>query len=317
MQKQRELQGVLITNAFLRTEKFVEHYDWLKKAAERHQIALSLLENTDLLYCIGNEQRENRIRQIADTYDFVLYWDKDIEQGMVLDTLCREKNVRIFNPVQAIGTCDNKWETYRKLWEWNRVCKKEEQIPLLPTMVAPMTYENIGYRNLDFAEDVIEQLGLPLVIKECYGSFGMQVYLANSRQEVLEYTKKLGGKSFIYQKYLAKSKGRDVRLQVVGNEVVAAMERFSENGDFRANITNGGSMKKYAPSDTECEIAVRTTKVLGLDFAGVDMLFSDGADKTADVVCEVNSNAHFRNIENCTGVNVADAIMDYIYGQLI
>lgn len=313
------LHGVLITNAFLRTDKFVEHYEWLKKAAWQYQIALSLLENTDLLYQIPAKAEDNfsGMDKILSDNDFVLYWDKDIPQGNILTSLCQKRGIPIFNSIDAIRICDNKFETYQKIWEWNQSCAKEEQIPILPTIMAPMTYDNIGYSNLDFIEPVIQKLGLPLIIKECYGSFGMQVYLADSRSEVCQYTKNLGGKRFIYQKYLAQSTGKDVRLQVVGNKVVAAMYRSSKKGDFRANITNGGSMKPYNPSKEECELAVRTLKVLGLDFAGVDLLFSKGENGTADILCEVNSNAHFKNIFTCTGVNVADFIMRYIAEQML
>ena len=98
----------------------------------------------------------------------------------------------------------------------------------------------------------------------------------------------------------------------MGNEVVAAMYRYSDSGAFQSNITYGGKMKKYKPSDRECELALRATKAIGLDFAGVDLLFADGDKEDANVVCEVNSNAHFKNIFDCTGVNVAEQIMQYV-----
>lgn len=338
------IKGVLITNAFLKTDKFVEHYEWLEKAAKQYHIALSLLDNTALLYPVGVDNTEilnsgqrnlstdgmltksrqavsaenmaSGVKQIVDENDFVLYWDKDILLGRILQMLCNEQGVPIFNSVPAVGLCDNKFETFSKIWAWNRIRPEEKRIPLIPTIAAPMTYENIGYTNMDFVDEIIQSLGLPMVVKECYGSFGMQVYLAETKEEVVEYTKKLAGKPFLYQKYLKESSGKDVRLQVVGGNVVAAMYRYSEKGDFRANITNGGSMKKYEPSKSECELAVRTVKALGLDFAGVDLLFSQGEAGEADVVCEVNSNAHFKNIFTCTRVNVADCIMEYIWRKI-
>ncbi|MCD7824502.1 MAG: RimK family alpha-L-glutamate ligase, partial [Clostridiaceae bacterium] len=121
---------------------------------------------------------------------------------------------------------------------------------------------------------------------------------------------KLAGQPFLYQKFIEESCGRDVRLQVVGSQVIAAMYRWSEN-DFRANLTNGGSMKPYQASVREQAQAVRVAKALKLDFCGVDLLFS-GETNEADILCEVNSNAHFKNIYTCTGVNTADYIMDYI-----
>lgn len=307
------LQGLLVTNAFLRTEKFVEHYQWLKEAAERRNIALSLLDNTELLSVMGREA--SAISRIAGEYDFVIFWDKDIPQGKQLEWECRRRGVQVFNSIDAIAACDDKFETCLRLSQWNEGVAPEEKISMPPTIIAPMTYENIGYTSLDFVDRVIEELGLPVVIKECFGSFGMQVYLASDREEVMDITARLAGKPFLYQKYLAASSGRDVRLEVVGERVVAGMYRFSEKGDFRANITNGGSMRAYVPSDRERELALRVARALKLDFAGVDLLFDEG-EKEALVLCEVNSNAHFKNMYLCTGVNVTEEIMEYIFRKV-
>lgn len=312
--------GVLVTNAFLRTDKFVEHYEWLKEAAEQYDIALSLLENTDLLCLIpgkGDLFVPKELEKVVSEVDFVLFWDKDVPYGKLLQDICKKKKVPMFNSIKAIAACDNKMETYRILWEWNMTQNDSEMIPLIPTIAAPMTYANIGYTKLDFLDKVIETLEFPMIIKECFGSFGMQVYIARDKEDLIRYTKKLGGKPFLYQQMIQKSTGKDVRIQVVGGKVVASMYRYSENGDFRANITNGGSMKCYTPSQAECELAIRTTKALGLDFAGVDLLFANGTKHGANVVCEVNSNAHFKNIFQCTNVNVADHIMHYIKDALV
>lgn len=301
--------GALISNAFLKTEKFLEHYQWLKKAAKQFGIALSLFDNTKMVGVLGQEYTW------LDDMDFILYWDKDILQGEVLYDVCIEKGIPVYNSIDAIAVSDHKYETYRKIWNWNRRQKRENRIKLLPTVIAPMTYDNIGYTELGFVDSVIEKLGLPLVIKECFGSFGMQVYLAGDRQEVLQRTGQLAGIPFLYQKYEEGSHGRDVRLQVVGNRVVAGMERYSESGDFRANLTNGGSMKPYEPTQRECQIAVQACEILGLDFGGVDLLFGESGQ--ADILCEINSNAHFKNIYTCTGVNVAEKIMEYISQKIL
>ena len=302
------LQGALVSNAFLRTGKFVEHYEWLREAAERQGMALSLFDNTKL--CGRLETGTCRGFEFLDGMDFIIYWEKDISGGKLLEQLCRERHIRIFNRIDAIACCDHKFFTYEKIWRWNRGQEKERQICLIPTVMAPMTYENIGYPQMDFVEEVIAGLGLPIIVKECFGSFGMQVYRAETRKELYVLTKELEGKPFLYQKYLENSAGSDVRIQVVGSEVVAAMHRYSQTGDFRANLSNGGSMEPYHPTEKECHIAVQVCKILGLDFGGVDLLFDEHG--RAEVLCEVNSNAHFKNIAACTGVNVADCIMEYI-----
>lgn len=304
------LRGALIGNAFLRSGKFLEHYAWLKEAAERQGMALSLFDNTKLCCVMGGEEALCGEWHWLDSVDFVIFWDKDIPGGKFLEAVCRERGIGIYNAVDAIACCDHKFFTYEKIWKWNRNQRDEARIHLIPTVMAPMTYENIGYTNLEFVENAILRLGLPLIVKECYGSFGMQVYKADTREEVCALTERLAGKPILYQKYLESSRGNDVRIQVVGDQAVAAMHRFSETGDFRANLTNGGSMETYHPSEEECRMAVQVCDVLGLDFGGVDLLFDP--EGRATILCEVNSNAHFKNIFDCTGVNVADCIMEHI-----
>jgi RimK family alpha-L-glutamate ligase len=152
-----------------------------------------------------------------------------------------------------------------------------------------------------------------MVVKESFGSFGWQVYLVNDRSELMEKVKQLGAKPILFQQFIKSSFGRDIRLQVVGNKVIAGMYRYSENGDFRANLTIGGTMKPYQPSKEECDLALLCCEIVGLDFAGVDLLFGENEKP---IVCEINSNAHFKNIYDCTGVNAADAIMEHIYHKM-
>lgn len=205
--------------------------------------------------------------------------------------------LKLFNSSKAIENCDNKALTYIEL---------ENKVPMPETIIAPMTYRNIGYNNTDFVHDAVKKLGLPLVIKECFGSFGQQVYLAESTDEALNIVRNTR-EPLIFQKFIAESRGKDIRINVVGGKAVTAMMRYNES-DFRANITNGGSMLPYTPDEKETALAEKVCKILELDFGGVDILFSE----RGPLVCEVNSNAHFKNIYDCTGVNVADCIGEHV-----
>ena len=155
-------------------------------------------------------------------------------------------------------------------------------------------------------------LTYPLIVKECFGSFGKQVFLVNDRYELLKVVDTFEKRPFLLQKFVSTSEGRDLRLQVVGKEVVATMYRYNDN-DFRANVTNGGFMKSYTPNSEQCEMALKACEILGLDFGGVDLLFGED---DRPVLCEVNSNAHFINLSSCTGVNVADKIIKYVIGEI-
>lgn len=289
------MKAWLVVNAFLQQHKFEEIHQWLYEAGVKRGIDIQIKTNAGLLACCINNRLS--IESQTNLVDFVLFWDKDVTLANTLEQL----GFIVFNSAFSIEVCDNKALTHMYL--------AKEKIPMPDTIFAPMTYANIGYTNVDFLDSVIAELGFPMVLKECYGSFGQQVYLCENREHLEKKVLELQGKELIFQRFLKSAKGRDVRLQVVGDQVVAAMERTAKEGDFRANITNGGTMKAYEPSREERELAVRCCKILKTDFAGVDLLKGEHGET---LVCEVNSNAHFKNIFDCTGVNVADFIMDYI-----
>ena len=96
---------------------------------------------------------------------------------------------------------------------------------------------------------------------------------------------------------------------MVGGKAIACVKRIAKNGDFRANVSSGGSMENFSPPAEFIKIAEKTCEVLNLDFAGVDMLFGENNEP---IVLEVNSNAHFKNLYDCTGINTAEYIADYI-----
>lgn len=291
-----DIHGILIVNRFLNTHKFSDISARLIASAERMGAELSLYTNDELLPASGRGR--DLLPFDPEETDFVLFYDKDIRLASQLES----RGMRLFNSSRAIELCDDKSLTHLAL---------DGAVPMPATYCAPFTYENIGYNDLSFVESMFSLLGAPLVIKEVFGSFGGQVYLAHDPFEAGEILKKVGGRRVIFQEFIKESAGRDLRLNVVGGRVIASMERWSETGDFRANITIGGSMRPHTPTAEEEELAVRAAELLGLDFCGVDLLLSEDGP----LVCEVNSNAHFRSIEECTGVNAADEILTHIINK--
>ncbi len=292
------MTGLLVVNEFLNSNKFNEIHQWLIDAAIRQGIELIKKTNAQLLIELPVKNLRKSFQPEAD---FVLFLDKDVRLAEYLELM----GYRVFNSAKAIYACDDKSVTHLLL--------SGADIPMPKTIVAPMTFTNIGYTDLYFLEDVADRLGYPMVVKECFGSFGQQVYLVKDMDELFSTVKQIGAKPMLFQEYIKSSHGRDIRLQVVGNRVIAAMYRYSDSGDFRANLTIGGKMKPYQPTKEQEDLALKSCEVLGLDFAGVDILFGEN-DKP--LVCEVNSNAHFKNIYDCTGINAADAIITYIKSKL-
>lgn len=288
------MKGWLIVNSFVDSEKFNELYSLLLESAKKQNVSLELLKGSELINIVGCDFTDKPLP------DFVIFWDKDINLAKALENM----GLRLFNSSDAINYCDDKAKTYIQL------SKAGIRIP--KTITAPKTYEGLGYTDFTFLQIAIQKLGLPLVIKESFGSFGQQVYLANTEDEAKKIIKTIGHKDFVLQEFISTSCGKDVRLNVVGQQVSASMLRYNDN-DFRSNISNGGNMKCYTPSEEQQLLAIASAKALNLDFAGVDIMF--GPDNVP-IVCEVNSNPHFKSTLDCTGINLADNIIEYIVREL-
>jgi ribosomal protein S6--L-glutamate ligase len=109
------------------------------------------------------------------------------------------------------------------------------------------------------------------------------------------------------QKFIKESEGTDLRVFVVGGEVIASMKRIAKEGDFRSNIHRGALAQTVQPSQECKRMALRATKILGLQVAGVDMLQTG----KGPLLLEVNSSPGFQGLEEATSVNVAKKIIQY------
>jgi RimK family alpha-L-glutamate ligase len=159
---------------------------------------------------------------------------------------------------------------------------------------------------------VKNNIGFPCVIKVVTGSYGEGVYLCEKQRDykkLMEFIDNLGNKkTMIVQEYMGYRPGEDLRVLVVGGKVIGAMKRTAPEGDFRANITGGGTGEDYPLTEEIEYLARETARVLGLDIAGIDLLF----DERGFRVCEANSNPGFSGFEKYCGVNIADLITEYV-----
>lgn len=288
------MKGWLIVNGFLHSAKFDELEQMFQKAAADREVELTTYQNSDLLVEAGADISRLDFL-LKNKPDFVIFWDKDILLAEYLEA----KGIRLYNKSHCIAVCDDKRRTHLAL--------DRAGLPMPGTVLAPMTYSGIGFTDSGFLVEVERKFTYPIVVKEAFGSFGAQVYLVENRKQLKNLLSHCSATEILFQEFIESSYGRDIRLQVVGNKVVGSMYRYSEH-DFRANITAGGHMKNYEPSEEECELAIRAARAVEADFAGVDLLFA----KDGPLVCEVNSNAHFKNLLDCSGVNTAEEIIRYI-----
>lgn len=282
----------IIYNGTLPSDKFLDQAQLVQQAAEKQGVSAIIKKNYDVLIDLQNPLKRRPT--------FVVMLDKDVLLGMYLESL----HIPLFNKASVIETCDHKGKQYIEL--------AAAGVPMPQTIVAPKVFPSFALNDPTYYDVVLEKLGLPLVMKEAYGSFGMQVYLIETVEQFYEKVHAFQGKDYLFQQYIASSYGRDLRVNIVGDKVIAAMYRHSET-DFRANITNGGQAEIVTLTTAQKQLALRATKAVQADFAGVDLLFGPNEEP---IVCEVNGAAHIRNLLNVTGINVADAMISHILKEL-
>ena len=163
--------------------------------------------------------------------------------------------------------------------------------------------------------DVIEKVGkTPLIMKLLQGTQGNGMVLAETMkaaESVMNAFKQVDA-DILIQEFIKESSGVDIRVIVVGKKVVAAMQRVAPEGEFRSNVHRGAATKHINLTPEEEEIAIKSTKILGLSVAGVDLMRS----KRGPLVLEVNSSPGLQGIELLTGADVAGEIISYIEGSL-
>ena len=151
--------------------------------------------------------------------------------------------------------------------------------------------------------------GCPAIVKLQQGTQGIGTMIAETSQAVhsLLETFWAMGQDIVLQEYVRESKGRDLRVIVVGGRVIAAMRRVAKPGEFRANLHRGGKGDGLRLPRAYRSIAIRAAKAMGLEIAGVDMLESKSGPK----ILEINSSPGLEGIERATGIDVAGALVAY------
>jgi ribosomal protein S6--L-glutamate ligase len=161
------------------------------------------------------------------------------------------------------------------------------------------------------AEEIVKLAGgAPVVIKLLEGTQGIGVVLGETPKAAASIIEAFGGvnTNILVQEFVAEAKGEDIRCIVVGDRVVASMQRRGREGDFRSNLHRGGSAKAVKITPQERSTALGAAQAMGLNVCGVDMLRSNHGP----VVMEVNSSPGLEGVETATGVDVAGKIIEFI-----
>lgn len=297
------MTGWIIYNGTLNITKIIELVDSLVEDARKLGINLEAIKNTELIPMYDNNGEAKLIysRKVEEP-KFIIFWDKDV----LLASHLEKMGYRVFNSSTAIKNCDHK--------DLMHLVLSNNSISMPKTIISPMIFDYL-LNSEDYLINCYEALGESVIIKEAMGSFGMQVYLINNREEFINKVKDLNKNKidFIIQENIKSSFGKDIRVNIIGDKVIGAMLRTSER-DFRANISQGGKGTLVELNKEQEEIALKAHKVLGLDFSGVDLLFGEN---NKPLLCEVNSNLNFLSFEKIYGKGFGKKILEYILGEIL
>ncbi len=289
----------IVVNKYLKNQKFDQIVQLLLKESQKNDLSVDVYNNDELLNVSSKVSK------------LVLFLDKDIKLAKRLELYGND----LVNNALAIEVADDKYLSYLLL--------SKNNIKTPTTVNSPFSYTNVGYHgDYNFLKDVEKSFDYPIVIKQSKGSFGEQVYIAFNREELERITKTYEKNDLLYQEFISTThinpaeickykrfiSAKDVRIEIVAGECVAAMERVAQEGEFRANATLGAQVKKYEPNNEEILVAKKVAKVFNLDIAGIDLIRKNDGEL---FVCEVNSNAHFKLISEVCKINIAEKIIKY------
>jgi RimK family alpha-L-glutamate ligase len=262
-------------------------FDWLANEARKFNIDIKILFIEDFSICSGNN-------------NFVLYQNKNLELPDFI--IMRGYEFMLSNHFETIGI--PVINTYQSMFlSLNKMLT--HQILTSKNIKTPKTIFNFNheynYVNLaDFFQNN------KFIVKAIDGSKGENVYLVNNQTE-LETAVKNCNNNCIVQQFIETSFGKDIRAWVIGNKVVASVLRYSETS-FISNFSQGGKVAVFEMTKEIENLAVFSAKSLGLEFAGVDILF----DNNGYTVCEINGNAGFRSISSISNENIPYKLFEYI-----
>ena len=236
--------------------------------------------NNDKFSLLYKEESEVLSYLESHKIDFVIYRARDYKLVEFLE----QKGIKCFNNSLTNKTANDKYATYL-------LCKEQ------------------GINSLETLLDNSDSLPYPYIMKSLDGHGGQEVYLIKNEQERLEILKK-SQKHFIYQRYLPNSK--DVRVYVLNNQVIAAVERENSK-DYRSNFSLGGNVKAYQPSQEMVDIAIKVSKLLGSTYIGVDFLI-DGDNIYLN---EIEDPVGARMLYKTSNIDIINLFIKEIKNQLL
>jgi RimK family alpha-L-glutamate ligase len=203
-----------------------------------------------------------------------------------------ERGVRVLNSPRAIERCVDKFYTSALLHE-----------------AGVDTPETVVCERIDDAMAAVREMG-DVIVKPLFGSMGHGMVRVSDPETAFRVFRALEmSRAVFYLQRVVEHAGSDVRAFVVGNRVVAAIERRARDGGWRTNISLGGEARAIDLPPAWSDLALTAARVVGANYAGVDLL--PASDGTIHVI-EVNGIPGWSGAQKATSVDIAGAIVDHL-----
>ena len=281
----------------------------LQEACEQRGIQLDILDPNKMLLKLVNIDGKTTAKLFYQAvenelplanYQAVLprFGVTSTEMGCYVLQHFETQKIKVLNNAQSFRLARDKWQSLQLL--------ASHQLPVPTT----------SYVSELVASSEQLKLHQPtVVLKTLLGMQGTGVILGEQRHSVLATLETLSQANVktLVQDFIPEAKGQDIRAFMIGNQVVASMKRTASEGDFRANLHQGGKAVSIELSEEEKAIAIQATKAIGLDVAGVDLI------RTAQgsLILEVNASPGLEGIEKTSGKDIAGIMVDYLLNKKI
>src|SRR5881296_98742 len=258
---------------------------WILEAAAARGIPVERLHDEEVTFPLVRN---------GFTSDLVLNRSVSHSRSLYALRFFEHYGVPTVNPYEVVALCGDKVLASVRL--------AEAGVPT-PRVVVALTPEA--------ALKALDEIGYPAVLKPPIGSWGRlmaKVDDAEEAEQIIEHKSALGSPNhsiFYVQEYVPKPE-RDLRVFVVGDEVVAAMYRFSK--EWRTNAARGATTEPLVPSPELSELALRASEAVGGGVLAVDLMESP----KGLLVHEVNPTPEFKALTAATGIDVAGKVVDYV-----
>jgi len=248
-------------------------------------------------HCDGDIDGGNDLCSVnLDEYDFAIMRNRDWEMNKALE----DRGIRCFNSSYVCRIGNDKWEMYQDF------CKAG--IPVMYTQKSKLPYPFVmkpkdghGGNNVFLIKNAEEY---DSVLEYIHENINKQI-----REQIYEHTNDddRGIENYIYQ-FVASETGRDIRVYVVGDTILTAMERRAGSEEFRANFSLGGSASEYLLTEDELKLAAKTAKHIGADFVGIDIIYNNGKP----IVNEIEDAVGTRMLYANTDIDAVKVYIDWI-----